>query len=119
MLGEYLTGFSWPANADNEQRGLFWQDEAGSSHIMTLWTPNSLELDALDWCPLSDPSMNLPCTDTNPLDEVAAARSRHAGGVNVVMADGSVHFITNGISLAAWQAIGSIDGGETLLSSFY
>ena len=35
------------------------------------------------------------------------ARSRHPGGVNLVMADGSVSFIDNGVALAVWQAMAS------------
>jgi prepilin-type processing-associated H-X9-DG protein len=36
-----------------------------------------------------------------------AARSYHTGGVNVCFADGSVHFITDGISIQTWQALGT------------
>ena len=42
------------------------------------------------------------------------ARSRHPGGVNVLFADGSVHFIKNSVNLAAWQAIGTVAGGEVV-----
>jgi prepilin-type processing-associated H-X9-DG protein len=116
MLGEYLTGFPSPAT---DQRGWLWQDEAGCSHIMTYRTPNTPEPDELwpGWCP-SDPSMNLPCTEPENYNEVAAARSRHAGGVNVVMADGSTQFITDGIALTVWQALGSIDGGEVVQNAY-
>jgi prepilin-type N-terminal cleavage/methylation domain-containing protein/prepilin-type processing-associated H-X9-DG protein len=38
------------------------------------------------------------------------ARSRHAGGVNLVMADGSVSFIDNAITLSVWQAMASRTG---------
>jgi prepilin-type N-terminal cleavage/methylation domain-containing protein/prepilin-type processing-associated H-X9-DG protein len=38
------------------------------------------------------------------------ARSRHPGGVNLVMADGSVSFIDNGIALPVWQAMASRTG---------
>ena len=41
-----------------------------------------------------------------------AAQSRHPGGVNVCMVDGSVHFVTNNIDLAIWQALISANGGE-------
>jgi hypothetical protein len=30
------------------------------------------------------------------------------------MADVSVHFITDSVDLAVWQAMGSIEGGEVL-----
>jgi prepilin-type N-terminal cleavage/methylation domain-containing protein/prepilin-type processing-associated H-X9-DG protein len=42
----------------------------------------------------------------------AGARSQHSGGVNVAMADGSVRFVTNGIDLAVWRALGTRSGGE-------
>ena len=120
MLGEHLTGASRPANANDDQRGWLWQDEAGSSFIMTYRTPNTPEPDYLDWC-YPDPSANLPCYDMasfSPPDEVAAARSRHPGGVNVVMADGSTQWASNNIALSVWQALGSIDGGEVIQDPF-
>jgi prepilin-type processing-associated H-X9-DG protein len=40
------------------------------------------------------------------------ARSRHTGGVNASMCDGSVRFVPNSISLQAWQAMGTMNGGE-------
>jgi prepilin-type N-terminal cleavage/methylation domain-containing protein/prepilin-type processing-associated H-X9-DG protein len=46
-----------------------------------------------------------------------AARSYHTGGVNVAFSDGSVHFITNQITFAAWQALGTRSGGEVFDSS--
>jgi prepilin-type N-terminal cleavage/methylation domain-containing protein/prepilin-type processing-associated H-X9-DG protein len=123
MLGEYLTGLRRPDGQNDEQRGLFWQDEAGGSHIMTYTTPNSPEPDYLDWgsAEINEPSMNLPCKDNatfSPSDEVACARSRHAGGVNVVMADGAAQFVTDAVSLTVWQALGSIDGGELVQNPF-
>ncbi len=108
LLGEHLDGASRPANANDDQRGWLWQDEAGSSFIMTYRTPNTPEPDYLDWC-YPDPSANLPCYDMasfSPPDEVAAARSRHPGGVNVVMADGSMQWVSNNIALSVWQALG-------------
>ena len=42
------------------------------------------------------------------------ARSLHPGGVNVLFADGSVHFIANEIDMGVWRALGSISGGETV-----
>jgi prepilin-type N-terminal cleavage/methylation domain-containing protein/prepilin-type processing-associated H-X9-DG protein len=41
-----------------------------------------------------------------------AARSYHSGGVNVVLADGAVRFVSDGIAFAAWQALGTRCGGE-------
>jgi prepilin-type N-terminal cleavage/methylation domain-containing protein/prepilin-type processing-associated H-X9-DG protein len=44
----------------------------------------------------------------------AGARSRHAGGVNVAMADGSVRFVSNTIDLRTWRALGTRAGGEAV-----
>ena len=41
-----------------------------------------------------------------------ASRSRHPGGVQTVMCDGSVHFIAESIDLQTWRALSSQDGGE-------
>jgi prepilin-type N-terminal cleavage/methylation domain-containing protein/prepilin-type processing-associated H-X9-DG protein len=43
-----------------------------------------------------------------------AARSFHTGGVNVCFADGSVHFISDGINFVTWQALGTRSGGEVV-----
>jgi prepilin-type N-terminal cleavage/methylation domain-containing protein/prepilin-type processing-associated H-X9-DG protein len=40
--------------------------------------------------------------------------SRHAGGVNCLMGDGSVRFVRDSIDLPSWRAIGTMNGGETV-----
>jgi prepilin-type N-terminal cleavage/methylation domain-containing protein/prepilin-type processing-associated H-X9-DG protein len=44
--------------------------------------------------------------------------SNHPGGVNMLMGDGAVHFIKNGVDLTTWRAIGTRNGSETI-SSLY
>jgi prepilin-type N-terminal cleavage/methylation domain-containing protein/prepilin-type processing-associated H-X9-DG protein len=46
-----------------------------------------------------------------------AARSKHTGGVNMAMGDGSVRFVTTSIDLVTWQALGTAAGGETIDAS--
>lgn len=43
-----------------------------------------------------------------------AARSRHYNGVNCLMMDGAVRFITSSINLNVWRALGSRSGGEVI-----
>lgn len=43
-----------------------------------------------------------------------AARSRHPGGVNGVMADGSVHWFNDEIDLVVWKALSTRAGGESV-----
>jgi prepilin-type N-terminal cleavage/methylation domain-containing protein/prepilin-type processing-associated H-X9-DG protein len=45
---------------------------------------------------------------------ILSARSRHPGGVNVLLADGSVRFAADAISLATWQALSTPAGGEVV-----
>jgi prepilin-type processing-associated H-X9-DG protein len=45
--------------------------------------------------------------------QLTAASSYHNRGVNLLLCDGSVRFVSYGIDLATWRAIGSRNGGET------
>jgi prepilin-type N-terminal cleavage/methylation domain-containing protein/prepilin-type processing-associated H-X9-DG protein len=45
---------------------------------------------------------------------IVPARSRHTGGVNVCLADGSVHFIGDSIDLTTWQRLGNAQDGQVL-----
>jgi prepilin-type processing-associated H-X9-DG protein len=42
------------------------------------------------------------------------ARSKHSGGVNTSLCDGSVRFISNYIDLATWRALSTAAGSESL-----
>jgi prepilin-type N-terminal cleavage/methylation domain-containing protein/prepilin-type processing-associated H-X9-DG protein len=45
--------------------------------------------------------------------------SRHPGGANVLMADGSVRFIKDSVDQQTWWALGTRAGGEVISSSSY
>ena len=78
---------------------------------MTLLTPNSSAADVVNWAIQNgDPKMPVNTAGS----QYRAARSRHAGGVNVLLADGSTRFVRNSIDLATWQALGTMDGGEVV-----
>ena len=53
-------------------------------------------------------------TPNNPLMHVEDASSRHIGGVNALLCDGSVRFIRDAISPQTWAGLGTRDGGEVL-----
>src|SRR5262245_37221037 len=117
IFGEYLTGLPHDA-APNDLRGVHWIDVPGMSQLYTQAAPNTAIPDlfspAARFCPPSynRPDLNLPCAGSSVSDMTAASRSRHPGGVNILKADGSVHFVAQTINLATWQAMGSISGGE-------
>src|SRR5262245_15082587 len=113
VFGEYLTGLP-EAQAPEDFRGAIWVDLPGLSQIYTRSTPNSSSPDVFfpaGRC-YSRPELNLPCAIGAMAESTGASRSRHRGGVNVLMADGSVHFVNQNISLSVWRAQGTIAGGE-------
>jgi len=66
--------------------------------------------------PGCDGNVRAPCNGNGVswADEDFAARSFHPGGVNVLKADGAVHFLGSHINLDVWQALGSINSGEPI-----
>lgn len=57
-----------------------------------------------------------PCVGCGWMDSqgIFPSRSRHTGGVQVLLGDGSARFVSENIDLATWQNLGSIRGGETI-----
>jgi prepilin-type processing-associated H-X9-DG protein len=55
------------------------------------------------------------CDEQNP---ATGARSRHAGGVNVALVDGSVRFVRDTIDGRTWLFLFTVAGGETISSDF-
>jgi len=121
IMVEYLTGVK---NAPHpfDLRGWFWTSQAGYGLIFAWSSPNSSSPDVLcgHCAPATNqPSMNLPCVHGgSSLQEAfrrtATSRSRHPGGVNVVLCDGSVHFINEVIDVQLWQGMGTINRGEVV-----
>lgn len=60
----------------------------------------------------------VPCTGTytayNNRAMIYSSRSQHIGGAHVTLADGTVRFISENISLTTWQAIGTHKNGEVV-----
>jgi len=51
---------------------------------------------------------------TVPTVAALTARSYHTGGVNALLMDGSVRFVTNQTSQVTWRAFGTRAGGEII-----
>ena len=100
------------AKANNwDSRGDILNDDGPGSGFMTNNTPNG-GIDNPQLCTNAAP--NPPCTTDSSTPTHVAARSRHPGGVNAALADGSVRFIPETVSLAVWRAAGSTAGREAL-----
>ena len=122
--GEFVTGTSVDTTGSHWRQGCRWADANGNyTPYFAILPPNSpscANTNAEDWC-------------------ITSASSNHSGGVNVVMCDGSVRFISETIDAGdqsksaddvainksrpqdyggqspygVWGALGSIAGGET------
>ncbi len=56
--------------------------------------------------------INVGGGEFDQLRQSFAARSKHTGGVNVAMCDGSVRFYTNSIAIQTWRNLSTAQGGE-------
>jgi prepilin-type N-terminal cleavage/methylation domain-containing protein/prepilin-type processing-associated H-X9-DG protein len=100
---------------NNDLRGFTWW--GGSAGFTTQMTPNSGLQDVLTGgiCDVAaNPWMLCTTTSTTTRARMIAARSFHTGGVNVSMCDGSVRFVSNSVTPAAWMAASTSQGGETI-----
>jgi prepilin-type N-terminal cleavage/methylation domain-containing protein/prepilin-type processing-associated H-X9-DG protein len=118
--GTQASSTTSPNGRNLDSRGCIIFPHMGGNVFSAMFPPNSFQTDAFGGCgdaaniPANSP---LQCTllkDSQLVNAQAAARSRHSGGVNASFADGSVHFITNGINPATWQALATRAGGEVV-----
>ncbi len=85
------------------RRGFMWASgEARCVSFNTYYTPNAKNFD----CVANDPAATYIAVGFR------AARSRHTGGVNAMMGDGSVRFIRDGVDLTIWRQAATRAGGE-------
>jgi prepilin-type N-terminal cleavage/methylation domain-containing protein/prepilin-type processing-associated H-X9-DG protein len=122
MTSEILVGQGF------DLRGFSWW--GGAPMFTGLYPPNSSQPDVtygLSYCNLT--GQNPPCAATTyqvssggtftGLGLFNDARSKHPGGVNVGMCDGSVRFIKNSVNIYTFQAIASTKGGEVVSADAY
>lgn len=101
-----------PDDSGTDIRGHALNDQ-GAPWFMTHAGPNSSTADAsaAGYC-INFP--DLPCSTNNWVTSRQATRSRHPGGVNVVMCDGSARFIPDGIALLPWQRLSMMNDNEVI-----
>ncbi|MBN2294734.1 MAG: DUF1559 domain-containing protein [Pirellulales bacterium] len=113
-ISEYLTG------KPDDARGFPVASVAGLQLLHVRLTPNSKDPDKMANYPglcaggkTSYPQLNLPCVPSFYRKNCSVgSRSRHPGGVNAVLCDGSVHFFTDAIDIDVWHSLGWMqDGG--------
>ena len=108
LMSEYLQAVE---DKTFDFRGDVLNDDYGCAQFMTKNTPNSGidRIVCLDY-----PNEPAPCKFTYGAATVSvSARSKHPGGVNTLLADGSIHFVGDSVDLVLWQALSSMAGAET------
>lgn len=105
-----------------DRRGRIWNHLPGSYHITTLIPPNgerppeprfdSRFAGDHGTC-VNQPEFGLPCRPIGQESRMyMASRSRHAGGVVVIMCDASAQFISDDIDHITYQRLSIRDEGE-------
>ena len=142
VMGSYgeVTGISYSSQADNaflnasgvlaalakcrqvaqtdgtaisDMRGYRWAfGVAGMTLFNTVQPPN----DTINGC-RGDNSCGPGCYPDQSFS--MALSSQHAGGANVMMTDGSVHFIKSTIAQRTWWSIGTRNGSEVVSADSY
>jgi prepilin-type N-terminal cleavage/methylation domain-containing protein/prepilin-type processing-associated H-X9-DG protein len=105
----------WSASKNLDDLSLmaawFWLDVArnASAPINSLLTPSDVAGPFTTWSP--------QCYDLM-YKRRGAYGSGHGGGANVVMVDGSVHFLRDSLSLATLKALSTRAGGEVITEDY-
>ena len=116
-----------------DQRGMVWSTAMGAGSFTSRFPPNAFKdyyvlesgfdmLTSSDVCD-SQPGQMLPCmaaNASNPTQRAfAGSKSRHPGGVQSLLGDGSVKFVKSSISPLIWISLNSISSGEVVSSDSY
>jgi prepilin-type N-terminal cleavage/methylation domain-containing protein/prepilin-type processing-associated H-X9-DG protein len=90
-------------------RGFQWvSGEYRCTSYNHYYPPNAAEWDCMTFNTSTDPLVRFTATGWR------TARSAHAGGVNVALADGSVRFLADAIDGPTWRSLSTRAGGEVL-----
>src|SRR5262249_49441678 len=107
MVSEVLLS---PDVTKHDVRGRIWNNaRTGGVLFSTFGTPHSSVPDRLTHCQSIPHAPSTVGSDNMFLP----ARSRHSGGVNVVLLDGSVRLVSDTIDPTVWLGLGTRAGDET------
>ncbi len=113
MVGESLQG------KVVSSYGPYWGSGCWSSTHGVVYPPNDPRY--IDYMPNAQASAASGFTQPNPqrLQNMWAMGSRHWGGLNMLFADGSVHFLKNSINNAIWYSLQTVANREIISADQY
>jgi prepilin-type processing-associated H-X9-DG protein len=113
MVGESLQG------KVVSSYGPYWGSGCWTSTHGVVYPPNDPR--SIDYMPNAPASAASGFAQPNPqrLQNMWAMGSRHFGGLNMLFADGSVHFIKNSINNAIWYSLQTVRNREIISADQY
>jgi prepilin-type N-terminal cleavage/methylation domain-containing protein/prepilin-type processing-associated H-X9-DG protein len=102
-----------------DYKGEFWshQDTGLGGAYYHITTPNMAACVVQGQFAKNSPDVATP--GGNHIDSFIGPSSFHAGGVNLLMMDGSIKFIKDGVNPTVWNAMATIRGNETITADAY
>ena len=107
------------AGSSKDIRGTWMSPAMGATIFSAYFNPNSAEKDVLAACDediADDAKPRLACLEERDTAGIyAAARSYHVGGVNVLIADGSVRFFSDSVdNINIWRPLSTSQNHEVI-----
>jgi prepilin-type N-terminal cleavage/methylation domain-containing protein/prepilin-type processing-associated H-X9-DG protein len=107
-------GWNKPNSTYSSMRGFCWADANGGwTYCNIIQTPNHDSVFSGGGCRFGSGGDGIDSAFSY------AVSSNHPGGANVLMTDGSVHFIKDSVSRLTWWGLGTRNGGEVISSDSY
>ena len=109
---------SVPCLGGNDRRGRIWNEDSNTYEVSTRLEPNSVDPDHCQTATCTHtPAHNLPyeppptAVSSGRGQSSIGARSRHTGGVHVLLCDGSARFVSNSVDIVTWQSLSTMRNG--------
>lgn len=115
-IAEYTSGCSLSITTGGTGHTEWMEGLIQHVGMTTAWTPNRATLrdNAGVLYDIDLIGRNENQANVGPVFAAVTSRSFHAGGVNVLCADGSVRLVTDSVDGVIWRAAGTIAGGEAV-----
>jgi prepilin-type processing-associated H-X9-DG protein len=100
-----------PDTATHDLRGRYHNTWQGNVLFSTAQPPNTTVGDVSNYC---NSALYAPCQALSGNNLQQYARSRHTDGVNALLGDGSVRFVSNSVNPLTWAALGTRELGDMI-----